>query len=150
MGIYSIYGLYNNKLVKDFKTAIDYGNIIVNVKEATTRLSCNFIRAIRRSRCWKNGRSREMGRSSLITWEGTIWSAILDRNETKWDTGNYLKHLQPEEIKYLPTEIKLKKNFDVEQDFDMSKTYKREDPSKRRIQKEIKRNRTNRWERLYW
>ena len=32
---------------------------------------------------------------------------------------NYLKHLQPEEVKYLPTEIKLKKNFDVEQDFDI-------------------------------
>ena len=31
---------------------------------------------------------------------------------------NYLKHLQPEEVKYLPTEIKLKKNFDVEQDLE--------------------------------
>ena len=40
MGIYSIYGLYNNKLVKDFKTKAieDYGNIIVNVKEATTTI----------------------------------------------------------------------------------------------------------------
>lgn len=71
MGIYSIYGLYNNKLVKDFKTKAieDYGNIIVNVKEATTPIILQLYRAIRRSRCWKNGRSREMGRSSLITWE---------------------------------------------------------------------------------
>ena len=65
--------------------------------------------------------------------EGTYMiRAIIDRNGNgKWDTGNYLKHLQPEEVKYLPTEIKLKKNFDVEQDFDMSKTYKKE------IKKEI-------------
>ena len=63
----------------------------------------------------------------------------------EWDTGNYLKHLQPEEVKYLPTEIKLKKNFDVEQDFDMSKTYKREDPSKRKnTEGDKKRNRANR------
>ena len=61
------------------------------------------------------------------------------------NTGNYLKHLQPEEVKYLPTEIKLKKNFDVEQDFDMSKTYKREDPSKRKnTEGDKKRNRANR------
>ena len=39
----------------------------------------------------------------------------------------------------------LKKNFDVEQDFDMSKTYKREDPSKKKnTEKDNKRNRTNR------
>ena len=79
--------------------------------------------------------------------EGTYMiRAILDRNGNgKWDTGNYLKHLQPEEIKYLPAEIKLKKNFDVEQDFDMSKTYKREDPSKKKnTEGDKKRNRTNR------
>ena len=58
--------------------------------------------------------------------------AIIDRNgNKKWDTGNYLKHVQPEEIKYLPVEINLKQNFDIEQEFDLSKTYIRENPEKK-------------------
>ena len=42
-------------------------------------------------------------------------------------------------------EIKLKKNFDVEQDFDMSKMYKREDPNKKKnVESDKKRNKINR------
>ena len=58
--------------------------------------------------------------------------AIMDRNGNgKWDTGNYLKRIQPEEIKYFPLDFKIKRNFDVEQEFDVKKTYVREDPSKK-------------------
>ena len=43
-----------------------------------------------------------------------------------------MKHIQPEEVKYLPVDIQLKQNFDVEQEFDVSKTYIRENPEKKR------------------
>jgi len=44
--------------------------------------------------------------------------AIIDRNANgKWDTGCLLKHIQPEDIIYLPLELNVKQNFDIEQDF---------------------------------
>ena len=150
MSIYSIYGLYNNKLVKDFKTKAieDYGNIIVNVKEATTPIILQLYQGDKEIKVLEERTIKGDGKVIFdYLGEGTYMiRAILDRNGNgKWDTGNYLKHLQPEEIKYLPAEIKLKKNFDVEQDFDMSKTYKREDPSKKKnTEGDKKRNRTNR------
>ena len=150
MGIYSIYGLYNNKLVKDFKTKAieDYGNIIVNVKEATIPIILQLYQGDKEIKVLEERTIKGDGKVIFdYLGEGTYMiRAILDRNGNgKWDTGNYLKHLQPEEIKYLPAEIKLKKNFDVEQDFDMSKTYKREDPSKKKnTEGDKKRNRTNR------
>ena len=50
--------------------------------------------------------------------------AILDANGNgKWDTGLYLKKQQPEEIIYLPAEISVKQNFDIEQEFDLRKSY---------------------------
>ena len=70
MGIYSIYGLYNNKLVKDFKTKAveDYGNIIVNVSEATTPIILQLYQGDKDIKVLEE-RSREMVRSCLITWE---------------------------------------------------------------------------------
>ena len=44
--------------------------------------------------------------------------AVLDANNNGvWDTGLFLKHIQPEEIIYLSTEITMKQNFDIEQEF---------------------------------
>jgi hypothetical protein len=41
--------------------------------------------------------------------------AIFDANENgKWDTGNYLKHLQPEKIYLSSTPIQLRSNWDYE------------------------------------
>ena len=42
---------------------------------------------------------------------------IEDKNKNqKWDTGNYLKKVQPEKVYYLPKEIELRANWDIEQD----------------------------------
>lgn len=42
---------------------------------------------------------------------------IEDKNKNqKWDTGNYLKKVQPERVYYLPKEIELRANWDIEQD----------------------------------
>ena len=50
--------------------------------------------------------------------------AIIDRNgNKKWDSGAYLKKIQPEEILYQYQEIFIKENFDIEQDFDLDFKY---------------------------
>lgn len=41
--------------------------------------------------------------------------AIFDNNANKkWDTGNYLRHQQPEKVKYYPGFIELRSNWDIE------------------------------------
>lgn len=43
---------------------------------------------------------------------------VYDRNKNKkWDTGNYLRKLQPEEIIYYPTEIEIRANWSLNETF---------------------------------
>ena len=43
---------------------------------------------------------------------------IFDKNENnKWDSGNYLKKIQPEKVIYLPDKIELRENWEVNQVF---------------------------------
>ena len=47
----------------------------------------------------------------------------IDRNDNgKWDTGNYSQHLQPEEVYYYPKTLKLRKNWDMEQQWNIYET----------------------------
>jgi len=40
---------------------------------------------------------------------------ILDSNANgKWDTGSYLKHIQPEKVFYYPQEINIRSNWEVD------------------------------------
>ncbi|MBK5285194.1 MAG: hypothetical protein JJE25_07295, partial [Bacteroidia bacterium] len=48
---------------------------------------------------------------------------IVDENENgKWDTGNYLKHIQPEKVFYNPTKINVRANWDIETDWNIPNT----------------------------
>jgi hypothetical protein len=41
---------------------------------------------------------------------------IYDNNKNKvWDTGSYLEKRQTEEVRYFPTEIDVRANWDVDQ-----------------------------------
>jgi len=43
---------------------------------------------------------------------------IFDRNENqKWDTGSFLKNIQPERVIYYPDEIEVRANWELEQTF---------------------------------
>lgn len=47
---------------------------------------------------------------------------ILDKNfNGKWDTGEYLKHLQPEEVLYYKDKIQVRSNWDIEVNVDLNK-----------------------------
>lgn len=46
--------------------------------------------------------------------------AILDRNSNRrWDTGNYKKKLQPEEVFYLPKTLEIRANWDIEESWEL-------------------------------
>lgn len=47
---------------------------------------------------------------------------ILDKNfNGEWDTGEYLKHLQPEEVLYYKDKIQVRSNWDIEVNVDLNK-----------------------------
>ncbi len=51
-----------------------------------------------------------------------IFKVIIDKNfNKKWDTGEYLKHVQPEEVLYYTEKIKVRSNWDIEINFDVNK-----------------------------
>lgn len=52
---------------------------------------------------------------------GTYYARlVMDANANgKWDTGNYALHFQPEDVFYYPKKINLKKNWDVEQNWNI-------------------------------
>lgn len=48
---------------------------------------------------------------------------VLDKNGNgQWDTGNYSQHLQPEEVYYYPKKLRLRRNWDVEQTWNIYET----------------------------
>jgi len=47
---------------------------------------------------------------------------IFDRNGNgKWDTGNYLKHIQPEKVIYFPKKFEMKEGWEMNLDWDIGK-----------------------------
>ena len=51
-----------------------------------------------------------------------MFKVIIDNNfNGKWDEGNYLEHIFPEEVLYYEKEINVKANWDIEIDFNIKK-----------------------------
>lgn len=141
--VYDIYGRFNNKLEKKFKVRSEeyYGKIQLKVKG----VSGNTIIQLYKSDGAKaeNGKRKyNVVREKKITQDGEVvfdllpegkykFRAILDtENSGVWNTGLYLKHRQPDEIIYMPAEISVKQNFDIEQEFRLNPTYKEDESDK--------------------
>ncbi len=51
-----------------------------------------------------------------------ILKVIIDKNfNDEWNTGEYLEHIQPEEVLYYNEKIKVRSNWDIEINFDVNK-----------------------------
>ncbi len=51
-----------------------------------------------------------------------MFKVIIDKNfNNKWDTGEYLKNIQPEEVLYYEEKIKVRSNWDIEINFNVNK-----------------------------
>lgn len=135
--IYDLYGRFNNKLDKKFKVRTEeyYGKIIMTVKGVKGAVLIQMYKSDTGKS--ENGKRKySVLREQKLSQDGEVvfdlvpegkymFRAVLDANDNgKWDTGLYLKGRQPEEIIYLPTEISVKQNFDIEQEFDLQGTYK--------------------------
>ena len=119
----SVYALSNDPLVKEFKVRglEQYANVYfhVNVKGSA------FIELL--------GSGEKIARTATVnngTFEllnvnpGTYYLRLtVDPNGNgQWDTGNYLNHMQPEEVYYYPNKLRLRANWDVDENWDIYQT----------------------------
>ena len=142
-----IYGLQTKPLKVDFnvRKMEEYGNIVFNITavrdSAIVELLDGTEKIVLRAPV-KNHRAE-----LLNLLPGKYYARLfIDRNGNgKYATGNYDMHLQPEETVYYPGAINLKKNWDVEQTWDIYAT-----PIDKQKPEAIKKNKPERkkWEKV--
>lgn len=142
-----IYGLQTKPLKVDFnvRKMEEYGNSVFNITavrdSAIVELLDGTEKIVLRAPV-KNHRAE-----LLNLLPGKYYARLfIDRNGNgKYDTGNYDMHLQPEETVYYPGAINLKKNWDVEQTWDIYAT-----PIDKQKPEAIKKNKPERkkWEKV--
>lgn len=142
-----IYGLQTKPLKVDFnvRKMEEYSNIVFNITavrdSAIVELLDGTEKIVLRAPV-KNHRAE-----LLNLLPGKYYARLfIDRNGNgKYDTGNYDMHLQPEETVYYPGAINLKKNWDVEQTWDIYAT-----PIDKQKPEAIKKNKPERkkWEKV--
>lgn len=121
-----IYGLHTDKVKQTLKVKKmdEYGTILLNIKGASPDAIAELLDA-----------SGNVLRQQPVTVEGTADFYFLnpstkyyirlfnDRNHNKvWDTGDYDKKLQPEEVFYFPKVWEMKANFEFEENWDLNAT----------------------------
>lgn len=121
--ITSIYGHLNDSLASDFKIKPleEYSTLFVhvNVKDHAFIELLGSGEKVERTAGVVNGKALF---ENVIP--GSYYLRLtLDRNDNgRWDTGNYGLHLQPEEVYYYPKTVKLRSNWDVEQQWNIYET----------------------------
>ena len=142
-----IYGLQTKPLNVDFnvRKMEEYGNIVFNITAVRDSAIVELLDGTEKivlSAPVKNHRAE-----LLNLLPGKYYARLfIDRNGNgKYDTGNYDMHLQPEETVYYPGAINLKKNWDVEQTWDIYAT-----PIDKQKPEAIKKNKPERkkWEKV--
>lgn len=120
--IQTIYQQINDTLKVSFKTreTEHYGKLIVSAQNATTPVVYELLendKVVLR----KNAGSDGSTVFELLLPKKYKLRAIADANANGvWDTGNYLKKIQPEKVVIYPSDVEIRSNWDLEIAVDMS------------------------------
>lgn len=142
-----IYGLQTKPLKVDFnvRKMEEYGNIVFNIPAVRDSAIVELLDGTDKVVLHTPVKSHRAELLNLLP--GKYYARLfIDRNGNgKYDTGNYNMHLQPEETVYYPGAINLKKNWDVEQTWDIYAT-----PIDKQKSEAIKKNKPERkkWEKV--
>ncbi len=142
-----IYGLQTKPLKVDFnvRKMEEYGNIVFNIPAVRDSAIVELLDGTEKIVLRAPVKSHRAELLNLLP--GKYYARLfIDRNGNgKYDTGNYDMHLQPEETVYYPGAINLKKNWDVEQTWDIYAT-----PIDKQKPEAIKKNNPERknWEKV--
>ncbi|MEI7499322.1 MAG: Ig-like domain-containing protein [Bacteroidota bacterium] len=121
---YGINNISHDSILMDFRTRAerDFGNFILSMN-IDKRPGQYIIQLI-------DEKESTIYEEHIVTQSGKIHfnfmppgkyriKAIFDRNKNmRWDTGNYKKNLQPEEVLYFSKIIEIRSNWDVEETWD--------------------------------
>ena len=119
----SVYGLVNQKLSKEMKVSglEEYANVYfkVNVKDNA------FVELLASGEKLVQTATVRNGEFELLNVKPGIYylRLTIDSNGNgKWDTGNYKSHLQPEEVYYYPKKLRLRRNWDLDESWNIYET----------------------------
>ncbi len=120
-----IFGLENDTLRARFTTTTveNYGNLIINLILPTSDAQHILQLLDDQKKVVKEKIVTEDGRYTFKNLRAATYQLRLihDRNANeRWDTGNYLKGIQPEPVFFFPESIQLRENWDIEVSFDPS------------------------------
>lgn len=123
-----IYGLPNDSLNISFKTrkTEEYGTIILKIKNEDITPGIQYIVQLM-DKSENIIQEKILQRGSELKFEKVLVSSyklkmIFDRNKNgKWDTGNYLKKIQPEKVIYYSDKVELKPKFDLDIEWKLGK-----------------------------
>ncbi len=119
----SVYGLHNDALKKELKVRglEEYANVYFKVNytgKAFVELLASGEKVVRTATV-RNG-AFELLNVPPSTYYLRL---IIDNNGNgKWNTGNYLNHLQPEEVYYYPKKMRLRANWDIDENWNIYQT----------------------------
>ena len=113
----TIYSTYSKKLKQEFKTQEEeyYGKIILNLSNVTMPTIVQLLSDEKDEKIYQSVLASKDG---LITFKFLeprkyVVKAIFDKNNNgKWDSGNLKKRIQPEEVMYYLSVIKVRSNWD--------------------------------------
>ena len=119
----SVYGLHNDLLHKELKVKglEEYANVYfkVNVPDGAFVELLNSNEKVERT-ATVNGGAFELINVNPNTY---FLRLVIDTNGNgKWDTGNYANHQQPEEVYYYPKKLKLRRNWDLDENWNIYQT----------------------------
>lgn len=119
--ITDIYGQRNDtiKFNMSTRTYADYGNIRVRLKNAPNHpVIVQLTDNQGTVKYEKRGRKEDEFDFRNITASKYFLRVVIDKNNNgKFDSGSYLKKIQPERISYFPKEIDVRPNWDFDQEF---------------------------------
>ena len=121
---YSIYGLTNDSTRLTFKTkaAKEYGNILLDVEMQSGGFPYLIQLLTPKGEIL---REQLVTESSMVTFANILpgkymLKAIGDKwHNRKWDTGDYFKKRQPENVLFIPAEIEVRANWDIEKSWSL-------------------------------
>ena len=121
----SIYGIVNDKMKSTLKckSEEEFGSLVVKIAGLPDSTSAIVQLLDKQDGVVKEARTQDDG-SAEFYWlsEGKFYlRAFIDRNGNGiWDSGDFYKALQPEEMFYLPKVIEIKANWDITTEWNLN------------------------------
>ena len=115
--ITDIYGETNDTTVLSFKTQAEdyYGVLSVHINNVHEQVIVQLLNEEEKILKQDFIESDQTIRYPYLTPKKYLLKAIIDRNGNgKWDTGNYLKKIQPERVIYFKSELNVRANWEIE------------------------------------